>query len=676
MSYLPKVEIPSKQGVYIRDFLSETSLVSHLQKQHGENFHNAILLIAAWGSLLGDSPTDLSKPQRIIHRFLNSLCDDLFAVIRDFTALAHEISKSLIYDRVGGEASISSFAVGMRDTPIFREYLHFYRTRDAGTLQYLLSFLNFGKKLYYEDDRLNSNALRKWFIVEQRLETLTLPPFVANLKKIMNYIFEEWEVDEFLPKHGSGSVAENGVVGVAAKNALFRYDSKIGYMYLRLPDPSDGANLYVTPNGGLPKEDKPSISFSRLKFVPKDWKSTRSICMEPIIYQYAQQGVRRWYEQNLSDSILNNHVRIHNQGFNQEASRLGSLGNMAYDTIDLSGASDSVSWDLVKRIFPAKVLKHLHATRTKVVKIPGNSKLREKPQMVAINKYAPMGSALCFPVQSTIYSAVVMMVDMAEVLGENCFSSEAFGGVDLDWLYQLTYFSANNGFKRQQFRIYGDDIACDSRATSNVVRALNLLGFEVNEDKSFTGLHAFRESCGEFHFSGKSVTPLIFKIDKVNARMPIGTLAGVIDHANRSYDWGYHNLRRFLIRVALYWPIEGLRAPNSGERNPVLFSSDKDDSFAIYHNAPRNLHLPSREYARSGPYEQGQSHYDLQRDEVLSVVGQPKSTVRDVENHDPYYYALWWRSRYASSGTGDVDTPAVSKIEPRRLGIGWRWTPS
>lgn len=664
MLYSPRVSIPSRDGVYSR-FLSEDGTLTQLDQMYGSNSQNVMLLVIAWTSLIADTPLGDLKPHRVINRFINRLVNDLHGTIATYSRLAHEITTSLIRGSTG--LIIEPYIKEMERTPIFREYASFLDTRDPLMLRFLLSFLSFGKKLYFENSELDAIAFRKWDQVEERIGKLTLPPFVTNLRDILRYVFNEWSYDVFLPKHGPGAVAERKVRGLNAKNSGFQYDRKINYLYLR----KDNIFLYnETGNVGSPDMtfdyDDKSTKTSRLKFVPKDWKTTRSICMEPIVFQWAQQAVRLWYETYLSRSLLANHVFLRDQGMNQQGSRFGSLtGNL--DTVDLSAASDSVSWELVKAIFPPGVLKHLAATRTRTVELP-DGEIRE------IAKYAPMGSALCFPVQSTVYSAIILMVSIASTLGRDWREPGCFDGVDLQAGYNYSFAKRHftkSMSKFQPFLCYGDDIICDKRVTSNVVEALNQLGFEVNESKSYVGNSAFRESCGQFHFNGSDVSPYFFKVDKISPRISIDSLAGVIEHVNRAWDYGYLHLRKHLIQFVQHYPIEGVHKRKEGV-NPILFSEDENDSFSILVLNANNSHLRRRRYV-VGMKPDDTTCYRLQRNELYSIVPGPRVKRKLLEKFDNYRYNVWWRSRY--SGVGNVDLK-TSPATTDALGVGtrWRWT--
>jgi hypothetical protein len=301
-------------------------------------------------------------------------------------------------------------------TPIFREYNRFSKTGDPLLLRYILSFCNFSKKISLVRPELEQDALRAWLNVEEKLRSTPLPPWINNLRVVMGVLTEGFDELTFLPRHGSGSVAERiPRPGVDVKNSLIQHiNPKLAYMYSKpkLGDVCDVGPEVFWPYGVMSsKKDNEARRASRLIFVPKSWKSLRSICMEPSAVQYAQQGVRTWLEDQMRRTYLSKYVHIEDQTYNREAAKAGSQ-NGRLDTIDLTAASDSVMWRLVAAIFPAKVLKHLHATRTTHVELPDG-------RIVRSEKFAPMGSATCFPVQTMIYSALLVMLASASYNGRD-----------------------------------------------------------------------------------------------------------------------------------------------------------------------------------------------------------------------------------------------------------------
>lgn len=683
----------------------------------GVNYHTFMLLAVCWTSLIGDSPLGL-KDNKVINRFLNQFLHDPVAQIARYSEIASQLEDSLIVDCHGVDISVDVSTI-FYGTPVFLEYRKFRETREPALLQYLLSFCTFGKKVSFEDPNLDSIALRKWMDVEDRLGGLVIPEWVVNLKLIMDYLTADWDDFTFLPKHGGGSVANPRIHGLVEKNEQFTVTPSIRYMYLTdKMGNSDCSSTFYTPSGGVASKDKKSYrTESKLMFVPKSYKTSRSICMEPLGNQWAQQGVRAWFEHHMSRGILGRFIFLKDQSENQKMAAFGSLTRLV-DTIDLSSASDSVAWKLVRVIFRASILKHLQATRSRVVELPDGT-------MHLAHKFAPMGSALCFPVQSTIYAAIVLMVSIAQVYGREWTKPGSLSDIDLNLAIKNLYGDGRLKSKHTKghipFRCYGDDITCDHRVTSNVIDCLQQLGFDVNVEKSFIGNSSYRESCGEFYHNGERVTPIRFKTEQLHQRITVEDLASIIDMANRALEYGYRYLRKHIIQYALYVDIQGVQRA-VGARNPILFVSteDKDSSMAIRCVEPRNKHLRRRGWDPLGPMRtyplakpgkpikglnfKGPSNHSYQVSEFRSLTLGPSVRRKQPKKFDNYFYVSWWRSRYFAEARGDpsnngflyllrsdskVQIDSVS-LHPEDKSVGtscktadvlrtdvkWRWTPT
>lgn len=672
--WIPRVSIPSTDILYSR-ILSEEDIGRLLLEHGAANYMTVTVSIVAWSSLLGDSPFDV-KPNRVINKFINNLVDNYKSVSQNYASLADRLSRSVKHDHAGNIIIIDDFIVEFKNTPIFREYLEFFNKHDPLLLRYILSFLLFGKKIGYIDEDLDIKALRLWYQVEERLERAELPQYVADLRYILEWMFKDWSVqDLFLPTHGTGSVAERGVWGSNGKNKAFSLDPKLSYLYDRVSD----EDLYSpTPTGTTQPIKDVRLSVARLKFVPKDLKKTRSICMEPVDFQWAQQGVRLWYETWMENCILRNHVFLKDQSFNQILCWHGSISS-DLATLDLSSASDSVSLDLVKAIFPSKVLKHLLGTRSRFVEVP------DKEAPIRVKKFAPMGSALCFPVQCTVYSAVMLMVSIAQSYGRNIWKGDTITDINLDQAYFVLYGNSAKKFRHyHRFFAYGDDLICDKQIVSNTIRTLKELSFEINEDKSYIDNTAYRESCGKHYYNGYDVTPYILKIAPLTQRITLEVLGGLIDAANRSIVFGYKCLYSALVNVCLHYPLVGVISDGP---NPVLFVEESsDESFAIRCRDPRNTHLRRRDFNASDVVPSLNdslfnekriidrwSHQLYQRDEYQSISVEPLEYVRGSEKFDPYYHTLWWRARYHRDDD-EGEKPSSMKADTKGVSVRWRWT--
>lgn len=248
----------------------------------------------------------------------------------------------------------------------------------------------------------------------------------------------------------------------------------------------------------------PSAGFSwngenRVLFVPKDSRGPRTIACEPPEYMFYQQLLGRSMMDHLSRYPF---INFTDQRINQDLAREGSLTRV-YNTLDLKDASDSVSLDIVRHLFAdTSLLPGLEAARTPVSVLPDGRKL-------FLKKYAAMGSALCFPVESVVFYALLRA-------------------------YHKAYEPKNRLF------VYGDDIITTARDPVGIREFLAKYGFKVNTSKSFF-YGNFRESCGGNFLLGSEVNYI-----KCNDLEPVSLVAC----ANQLYAGGYHAAAEY-IRSAL-----------------------------------------------------------------------------------------------------------------------------
>jgi hypothetical protein len=186
---------------------------------------------------------------------------------------------------------------------------------------------------------------------------------------------------------------------------------------------------------------------------------------------------------------------------------LSSSLSQDFATLDLKEASDRVSVDLVRHLFGNNqdVLQCLLATRTTATKLPDGSEL-------SLNKFAPMGSALCFPVEALCFWAISVAAVMRRL--------------------RLPRQEVGN-----RIFVYGDDIIVPTDWAPIVVSALEQCCLKVNKAKCCaTG--QFRESCGMDAFKGVCVTPTRLKKLWVKSRNG-GTYAAYCAFANQMAERGY-----------------------------------------------------------------------------------------------------------------------------------------
>lgn len=280
------------------------------------------------------------------------------------------------------------------------------------------------------------------------------------------------------------------------------------------------------------------------QLVPKGINKKRGISMEPTENQFWQHAIA----DSLSD-WFDHHPRmkidLHDQDISRRMCLIGSR-TFRYGTIDLSNASDTVTWKLVTLIFSnTTLLTSLSLSRTRSVSLASS--------ILPLAKYAPMGSALCFPIECIVFASIAWLA---------CKRS----GCSAD------------------YRVYGDDIVIPSPAFEECCKILRELHFEVNEEKSYGPYSSFLEACGMEAYWGVDVTPCRLSrwwdIVALRTGKSPTSLEGSIVLANRLSDYCLSETRRYVIEDIL------------SHYDSVPFSVDPERG--IYHPDPQNWHLKCR----------------------------------------------------------------------------------
>jgi hypothetical protein len=220
----------------------------------------------------------------------------------------------------------------------------------------------------------------------------------------------------------------------------------------------------------LPGQEPPA----RVITVPKTAKGPRIITAEPVYNQFIQQGLsaefERWMFQRRS-------VSYEYQTPNQELAREGSISG-EWATLDLSEASDRLSLGIVKLLLRRYPVIHdsVLACRSQRSVLPDGT-------TVLLRKFASMGSALTFPIETLVFATIAAM------------------GMRRKYPKMTKVAIENN------LRVYGDDIIVPTDCTQDVVDCLESFGLRVNRHKSFSEGN-FRESCGGDFFMGSRVVPV------------------------------------------------------------------------------------------------------------------------------------------------------------------------
>lgn len=197
---------------------------------------------------------------------------------------------------------------------------------------------------------------------------------------------------------------------------------------------------------------------NRVTFVPKSWKTHRTIACEPVGNLPFQLAFDMWGKGCLRKQGIN----LSSQKGNQLLARLGSVDG-SFATIDLSMASDTLSYNTVAWLLPQPWFQFLTSVRAPVGRLDSEA--------VRYAKFSSMGNGATFVLETLIFASFCYAVGSRDHL------------------------------------VYGDDIVIRTEYVADLMKLLRFFGFIPNPEKSFSS-GPFRESCGTDWYKGEDVTPV------------------------------------------------------------------------------------------------------------------------------------------------------------------------
>jgi hypothetical protein len=333
-------------------------------------------------------------------------------------------------------------------------------------------------------------------------------------RRLLSDVFSSFDADNITPKHGPGAVSTKERLW--NKYLWSNVSPRITAAY-----PFDAyfcaSQGHVCDSYKAWKSLKLIESSAKVILVPKDSRGPRLISCEPLDFQWIQQGL---------GSAIVRHVELHpltryNVHFtDQNPNRFGALLGSStgrYATLDLKEASDRVSIGLVRLLFPEPLLGRLKACRSLCTTLPDG-------KVIVLNKFAPMGSALCFP---------VLALTVWALLSSGCWDA----------------YPKNRVLRKetnQGILVYGDDVIVPTAYAEHAIELLEAFGLKINRAKScISGL--FRESCGMDAYNGTDVTPVRFRTVWSSHLSP-DVYASWISYANSCFHRQYHNTYDVIVR--------------------------------------------------------------------------------------------------------------------------------
>lgn len=355
---------------------------------------------------------------------------------------------------------------------------------------------------------------------------LEFHPFIHTAQSICAHVFSDYDsfqvVENF--KHGPGSVSN-------LRSSSSKFEARIG-PDLPLWDHFDIEDFFFNQNDfshrayRLPNADDSRSNQAKIILVNKDSRGPRLISAEPWENQYAQQGIAHYMVSKLeSHQLTRGSVNFTDQTINGKMAEVASRTRQ-WSTLDLKDASDRISLELVKLLFRnTPLLNGLLAARTPSTRWEGADGVRTAFSL-ELNKYAPMGSALCFPVlASTIFLLIA------------------------------THYQRNHGMTWDEINsslfIYGDDVIVPTEYAHEIMQLLERFGLAINRDKSFVASD-FAESCGTDSYKGDRITPIKLRVCPINPiakkKLSPDLVASLLETANQMASDGWRASSRFLYR--------------------------------------------------------------------------------------------------------------------------------
>jgi len=315
------------------------------------------------------------------------------------------------------------------------------------------------------------------------------------------------------------------------------------------------------------------VNCSRSSFVPKSQDISRMICTEPSLNMFFQLGLGNLIEGRMRQSF--NIDLALQPAINQQLAQLGSTEDGHYSTIDLSSASDSISVELCRTIFPSWFFETIMEIRSSHTLLDGD--------VVPLDMVSTMGNGFTFPLQTFIFSCLIRAAYRTH-------------HIDVD----------DKGTKN--WGCFGDDLIVDKLAYRSVCRLLSILGFSVNSSKTFSEGY-FRESCGSDWFLGRPVRGVYIR--RLSSPQDLFVAVNLLNEWTTLTGISLNCAIRYLVsglsksETSYFVPFDenndsGIRVPSSFLPK-ITYDSNKSYIYRVYRAVPKvirvgdgTIHVPTK----------------------------------------------------------------------------------
>jgi hypothetical protein len=380
---------------------------------------------------------------------------------------------------------------------------------DITALKHTRQFLYIVYKLNIPyETKTEKSVLDSFVATEHEIKNLTIPddmePILKQATTLVARLFNGFDPRDIVPRHGPGAVATGEECGEKSNfsriyPALERIYPFGEYFTLGLSHVVDQLDWIQS----LEVSEQPT---AKVVLVPKDSRGPRLISCEPLEIQWIQQGLRESiYNRVEKHPLTRGHVNFRDQGINRELALTGSR-TRKYVTLDMKDASDRVSLQLVERLFGGTTLcEALLASRSVATRLPDGS-------VVHLSKFAPMGSAVCFPIEALCFWALAVSV--------------------------LHRSGRSLRYALRNVWVYGDDIITTDKDYHLLLRTFPKVGLKFNLGKCCVA-GFFRESCGCDAYKGVDVTPVRMRTTWSHRKRSAEELTSYTAFSNALYERGY-----------------------------------------------------------------------------------------------------------------------------------------
>lgn len=497
---------------------------------------------------------------------------------------------------------------------------------DPHSLEELMQICMLFYKLELPYSREQENQVVENFILTENEipstseEVLVDGDILSLARSYLERVLRGFDPRDIKPGHGPGAVAtgEKGLGKYRFSRRYQRLHEKFPYYEFFTPSLS-ATSILASRYRHLERLVNP---IAKVCLVSKDSRGPRLISMEPLEIQWIQQGqLKKLVPYIESNTLIGGSINFTRQSFNRQAAFDSSVDKQ-FATLDLKDASDRVSLSLFRALFPEHIQEYWEACRSVATQLPCG-------RLLPLKKFAPMGSALCFPVMALTLWALIKAT------------------------------LAIRHRSRRMFLVYGDDIVVPTPFTSDVIEVLESAGLKVNVDKSFINSH-YRESCGLDAYNGVLCTPIRIRQNLDSEHSDPSLLSHIISASESFFDKGYWKSCSYMRGLAesMFGPIPWV-SHRARERSSDG-SLNKSSSLGFYSpNADFCRSLNVRFRHRWNP--------DFQVEEIL------RRGIRTRKQHYGVNYGTWMQK--ALLGLYSHSSESGSVAVRKSCSFRWGWYP-